>query len=202
LRGTDLLTYLVTYLLTNESWIPSSRHASFTNTKCAVRVPSIYCPFSVRLIIEFTHDAPRIAREPGSRAPSFHRADAVRLGARVRRQLHVSETTRGPRPYLHHEDEIHRRTARGGHGVSKVLLGPAMPDPFTPSGRASPETALRPFQRRPASVFYPLEHLTPYAYHEVPKFGHGDCGYGHRQRDARKDAGARWSKMNSFWRQN
>jgi hypothetical protein len=38
------------------------------------------------------------------------------------------------------------RMARGGHGLPKVLPGPAMPHPFTPCGRATPETALRLFQ--------------------------------------------------------
>ena len=40
--------------------------------------------------------------------------------------------------------------ARGGHGLPKVSPGPAMPDPSTPCGRATPETALRPFQGRVA----------------------------------------------------
>jgi hypothetical protein len=35
--------------------------------------------------------------------------------------------------------------ARGGHGLPKVLLGPALLDPSTPCGWATPETALRPF---------------------------------------------------------
>jgi hypothetical protein len=39
----------------------------------------------------------------------------------------------------------HWRMGRGGHGFPKVLLGPTMPDPSMPCGRASPETALRPF---------------------------------------------------------
>jgi hypothetical protein len=39
--------------------------------------------------------------------------------------------------------------ARGGHGVPKVLIGPAMPYPSTPCRQATPETALRPFQRWP-----------------------------------------------------
>jgi hypothetical protein len=35
------------------------------------------------------------------------------------------------------------RMARGGHELSKVSLGPAMPDLCTPCGRAIPETAAR-----------------------------------------------------------
>jgi hypothetical protein len=41
---------------------------------------------------------------------------------------------------------------RGGHGLPKVSLGPAMPTPSTPCGRDTPETAA-------GWVFYP----TPYA---------------------------------------
>jgi hypothetical protein len=33
------------------------------------------------------------------------------------------------------------RIARGGHGFPKASLGPDMPDPSTPCGRATPETA-------------------------------------------------------------
>jgi hypothetical protein len=36
--------------------------------------------------------------------------------------------------------------ARGGHGLPKVPLGSAMTDPTESSRRATPETALRPFQ--------------------------------------------------------
>jgi hypothetical protein len=39
--------------------------------------------------------------------------------------------------------------AMGGHGLPKVSLGPPMPCPSTPCGRATPETALRPFQGWP-----------------------------------------------------
>jgi hypothetical protein len=35
------------------------------------------------------------------------------------------------------------------HGLPKVSPGPAMPDPATPCKRATPETALRPFQGWP-----------------------------------------------------
>jgi hypothetical protein len=45
---------------------------------------------------------------------------------------------------------MHRRMAGGGHGVSKVLLGPAMPYPSMPSKRATPETNLRLFQGWPS----------------------------------------------------
>jgi hypothetical protein len=41
-----------------------------------------------------------------------------------------------------------------------------MPYPFTPCGRATPETALQPYGFRtglPAAIFYPFEHPTPYA---------------------------------------
>jgi hypothetical protein len=58
----------------------------------------------------------------------------------------------------------HGRMTRGGHGPPKVSLGPAMLYPSTPCGRATPETALWPFQRRPAAFFYPIGHPTLYAY--------------------------------------
>jgi hypothetical protein len=35
--------------------------------------------------------------------------------------------------------------AMGIHGLPKVSPGPAMPDPSTPCGRATPETALHQF---------------------------------------------------------
>jgi hypothetical protein len=44
---------------------------------------------------------------------------------------------------------VHGRVARGGHGLYKVLLGPALPYPSTACGRATPETAKRPQSRRP-----------------------------------------------------
>jgi hypothetical protein len=60
--------------------------------------------------------------------------------------------------------------ARGGHGLPKVSPGPAMPDPSTPWGRATPEKPLRPFKGvalpqggRPAAVFFPFGHPTSYA---------------------------------------
>jgi hypothetical protein len=60
---------------------------------------------------------------------------------------------------------------KGGHGLSKVSPGPAMPYPSTPCRLATPETALWPFQwwpapqgGRPAAVFYPFGYPTPYAY--------------------------------------
>jgi hypothetical protein len=37
----------------------------------------------------------------------------------------------------------HGRMARGDHGIPKVSPGPALPYPFTPCGRATPETAVR-----------------------------------------------------------
>jgi hypothetical protein len=40
--------------------------------------------------------------------------------------------------------------AKGGHGLSKLSLGPAMPDQSTPCRQANPETALRLFQEWPA----------------------------------------------------
>jgi hypothetical protein len=44
----------------------------------------------------------------------------------------------------------HRRMARGGHGLPKVSPGLTMPNPYTPCRRATPETALCPFQGWPA----------------------------------------------------
>jgi hypothetical protein len=58
----------------------------------------------------------------------------------------------------------HGRMARGGHGLPKVATGPAMPNSFMTWGRATIETALQPFQGRPAAIFYPFRHPTPYAY--------------------------------------
>jgi hypothetical protein len=42
--------------------------------------------------------------------------------------------------------EMHGRMTRGGLGLPKVLLGPAMPYPFTPHRQATPEAALQLFQ--------------------------------------------------------
>jgi len=61
---------------------------------------------------------------------------------------------------------LHGRMARGGHGLPKVSLGPAMPNPFITCGRATPETAVsrvaRPQGGRSVAVFYLLGHPTPY----------------------------------------
>jgi hypothetical protein len=45
---------------------------------------------------------------------------------------------------------VQGRLARGGHELSKVSPGPAMPDPSMPYEQATPETALWPFQGWPA----------------------------------------------------
>jgi hypothetical protein len=42
------------------------------------------------------------------------------------------------------------RTGRGIHRLPKVSPRPAQPDPYTPCGRATPQTALRPFGGWPA----------------------------------------------------
>jgi hypothetical protein len=39
--------------------------------------------------------------------------------------------------------------ARGRHRFPKVSVGPAMPNPFMPCGRATPEMTLQLFQGRP-----------------------------------------------------
>jgi hypothetical protein len=41
--------------------------------------------------------------------------------------------------------------SRGDFGLPKVPQGPAMPDPSMPYRQATPETAIWPFQGRPAS---------------------------------------------------
>jgi hypothetical protein len=43
----------------------------------------------------------------------------------------------------------HGRMVRGGHGLPKVSVRPAMPGPSTFCGRTTPETALCPFQGWP-----------------------------------------------------
>jgi hypothetical protein len=61
-----------------------------------------------------------------------------------------------------------RRIAKGGHGLPKVSPRPAMHDTSTPYGWPTPETALSgvacPQGGRPAAIFYPFGHPTPYAY--------------------------------------
>jgi hypothetical protein len=44
---------------------------------------------------------------------------------------------------------FHGRMARGGHGLPKVSVGPAMPYPSMPCGQATPEMSLRLFQGGP-----------------------------------------------------
>jgi hypothetical protein len=60
--------------------------------------------------------------------------------------------------------------ARGDHGFSKVLPGPAMPDRSTPYMWATPETVLRLFLEwparsavglRPSSTLWNTRHCTP-----------------------------------------
>jgi hypothetical protein len=54
------------------------------------------------------------------------------------------------------------RMARGGHGLSKVSPGHAMPNSSRPCGQATPVTALRPFQGWPtrrAGGFWPSSNL-------------------------------------------
>jgi hypothetical protein len=60
-------------------------------------------------------------------------------------------------------------TGRDIHGLPKVSPGPAMPDPYTPCGRAIPPNRLmavwgvaRPQGGRPAAIFFPLGYPFPY----------------------------------------
>jgi hypothetical protein len=48
------------------------------------------------------------------------------------------------------ESGLHGSMAKSGHERPKVSLGPAMPIPSMPCERATPETALQPFQGWPA----------------------------------------------------
>jgi hypothetical protein len=63
---------------------------------------------------------------------------------------------------------LQARTGRGIHGLPKVSCGPAVPDPYTPCGRATPQTALRLFGVArpqggwPPAVFFPLGYPFPY----------------------------------------
>jgi hypothetical protein len=80
-----------------------------------------------------------------------------------------------PTVYCSHSS-VHGHKARSIHGLPKVLLGPAMPYPSTPSGKANSKTALQPFQEWSAlkagslqSLFNPIGHPTPYAFAFVSK---------------------------------
>jgi hypothetical protein len=61
------------------------------------------------------------------------------------------------------------RRERDGHGLSKVLLGPAIPYPFTPCGQPPLKRSYIYFSGgrlqdgRPRAAFYPLRYPTPYA---------------------------------------
>jgi hypothetical protein len=63
----------------------------------------------------------------------------------------------------------HGHMARGGHGIPRVLLGPAMPDPSTPCRWPLLKRSYSRFRGgcqhggRPAVVFYPFGHPAPYA---------------------------------------
>jgi hypothetical protein len=46
--------------------------------------------------------------------------------------------------------------ARGDHGLPKVSLGPAMPNPSTPCERATPETTLWGGPPEERAAFYPF----------------------------------------------
>jgi hypothetical protein len=56
---------------------------------------------------------------------------------------------------------------KGGHGLPKVSLWPAIPYHSMPCMRATPETAVSGVARlqggRPAAIFYPFGHPSPYA---------------------------------------
>jgi hypothetical protein len=77
--------------------------------------------------------------------------------------------TNHPRPRKRRQEE-HGCMARGGHGLPKVSPRPSMPYPYTPCGRATPETALRSFpvwpahragSRRPSSTSLDTPGHTP-----------------------------------------
>jgi hypothetical protein len=56
-----------------------------------------------------------------------------------------------PWPPMGSYQQNHVRMARGGHALPKVSPRPAMPNPSTPCGWATPETTFQPFQGWPAS---------------------------------------------------
>jgi hypothetical protein len=53
----------------------------------------------------------------------------------------------------------HGHMERGGHGLLKVSPAPAVQYPSMPCGKVGGRVG-----RRPAAIFYPLQHPTPYAY--------------------------------------
>jgi hypothetical protein len=59
--------------------------------------------------------------------------------------------------------------ARGGHGLPKVSLGPAMLDLSMPCGQATHETAIQIFQRWPTHRFLPSSTLF-YTPRRMPMF--------------------------------
>jgi hypothetical protein len=64
-------------------------------------------------------------------------------------------------------DNNHERTARGGHGLPKVLPGSAMPylsagHPL--NGLMAVSVVARPQGEQPAAIFYPFGHPTRYTY--------------------------------------
>jgi hypothetical protein len=60
-----------------------------------------------------------------------------------------------------HSRPVHRRMARGGQGLTKVSLGPAMPYPSTLCWKPPPETAISPFQGWPSAGQAACSSLPP-----------------------------------------
>jgi hypothetical protein len=105
---------------------------------------------------------PHAPARPPVTSRTLHLRETIPAQRRRRRRSHweVEELL----PGIAKLTGFHGRMARGSHGIPKVSLGPALLDPSTPCGRATPETALQPFQGWPAAVYYPFGHPAPYAY--------------------------------------
>jgi hypothetical protein len=61
--------------------------------------------------------------------------------SRPRSLICYTPSAAAPWPYFVMATHRHGRRAKGGHGLPKVSLGPAMPNLSTPCERATPETA-------------------------------------------------------------
>jgi hypothetical protein len=113
---------------------------------------------------------PYDASAPGGLITSHYGVHFFQFISGGRRRL-FSASTWGSCMFMHRRLEIlyvcitvqHGRTARSGHGLPK--FAPAMLYSSTPCRRATPETALWPFQGwQPAAVFYSFGHPTPFAF--------------------------------------
>jgi hypothetical protein len=96
-------------------------------------------PFSERSLLKTLNSFPKCSPRMWFSDPLSLRRFVTVILTMVQGEIFICLPVRG----------LQGRMARGDHALPKLSPRPAMPDPFTPCGCTTPETAVRPFQGQP-----------------------------------------------------